>query len=146
MFFTPEHTGWSKTQVARTFLAGINPDVRFRAFNYDITTRFEDFVSALRRGNADESGPVNLVVCCVDNRTARLIVNEACHEINLPWICASVDSTTSLSGQIRYIKPGQNACMQCTETVETQRDDDVHANLPSSNSVIAGFTATTCLK
>jgi molybdopterin/thiamine biosynthesis adenylyltransferase len=147
MFYRPEHAGWSKTQVARNFLTDINPSVRFRSFNYDLCVRYDDFLTSLRRGSLDENAPVDLLVCCVDNRAARLAVNEACHELNIPWICAILDST-SLKGSIQVVVPGRTACMQCAsdqlEPIESP--DTMNISLPSSHAVFAGMLSNLCLK
>jgi len=144
LFFAPEHHAWSKTQVCRTALANANPDVRFRSFNYDISTRYDDFITSLRRGNLDESGPLDLVICCVDNKQARLAVNEACHELGIPWICVQMD-TTCLSGQVRYIAPGRTACVQCVGE-KSEKAPSVHANLPSTHAVLAGLAGTMAMQ
>jgi molybdopterin/thiamine biosynthesis adenylyltransferase len=43
---------------------------------------------------------VDLVLCCVDNHTARMAVNRASLETGLPWIESGV-SETAMSGHIQ---------------------------------------------
>jgi len=151
MVFRPEHIGWSKTQVARHYLGDVNPDVHFRSFSYDIHTRYEDFLVSLRHGSIDESSNVDVVICCVDNRDARLAVNQACHEVGVSWINVEV-SQTGMAATISRVLPGETACLQCGEdsssTSAPARGDEtaVHASLPSTDCVVAGLAANMALR
>lgn len=153
MFFRPDHLGWSKTQVCRHYLTDVNPDVHFRTFDYDITHRYEDFVISLRRANVDESSPVDLVIACTDNRFAALAINEACLELNVPWICAS-SHDHGLEAIVTYYSPGRNGCMQCPGDRDKDKDrafevvdpEGVHVALPSTDAIVAGLATNVALK
>lgn len=55
---------------------------------------------------------VDLVLCCVDNYTARITVNRACLRLGLPWLESGV-SEDALSGHVQHMLPGRTACYEC---------------------------------
>lgn len=88
MFFRPEHTGLSKVEASRHTLEEINPDVKFETYNYNITSveHFDHFLDRIRHGSLDGKRPVDVVLSCVDNYEARMTVNQACNELDQPWM------------------------------------------------------------
>lgn len=77
-----------------------------------------------RTGNKDNSGPVDLVLSCVDNFGARMTINtvsvcskktrldcllKACNELDQTWMESGV-SENAVSGHIQLIVPGRTAC------------------------------------
>jgi ubiquitin-like modifier-activating enzyme 5 len=80
-----------------------------------------------RSGALNREGPVDLVLCCVDNFEARMAVNtvcilmalmslcksflftQACNELGQPWIESGV-SENAVSGHIQVIIPGETSC------------------------------------
>nr|CAG4635493.1 EOG090X07G2 [Artemia franciscana] len=55
------------------------------------------------------SGPVDLVLSCVDNFEARMAINTACNELGQTWFESGV-SENAVSGHIQFICPGETAC------------------------------------
>ena len=83
-----------------------------------------------RTGNKENSGPVDLILSCVDNFGARMAINtvklvvfivencidlflssiyQACNELDQTWMESGV-SENAVSGHIQLIIPGQTAC------------------------------------
>merc|ERR1711988_694551 len=78
LFYRPEHVGLSKTQATKATLASVNPHVVVETYSLDVTAIDADslIVDKLRVRGVEAGDPVELVVSCVDNRDARLVVNE----------------------------------------------------------------------
>ncbi|AQK71163.1 Ubiquitin-activating enzyme E1 domain-containing protein 1 [Zea mays] len=89
LFFRPEQVGMTKTDAAVQTLSGINPDVVLESYSLNITTvkGFETFLASLKAQSSHErSTGVNLVLSCVDNYEARMVVNQACNELGQTWM------------------------------------------------------------
>lgn len=110
LFFTPDQAGLSKVAAAAATLNCINPDVQIETHNYNITTidNFQQFMDRIKNGGL-KSGPVDLVLSCVDNFEARMAINTACNELGQIWMESGV-SENAVSGHIQLIKPGRTAC------------------------------------
>lgn len=109
LFFRPEQVGQSKVAAAAATLGAVNPDADVEPHHYDITTvaNYADFLGRLTRGGRD--GPVDLVLSCVDNFEARMVINAACTELGLRWIESGV-SEDAVSGHVQTMTPGETAC------------------------------------
>ncbi|OMO71640.1 UBA/THIF-type NAD/FAD binding protein [Corchorus olitorius] len=91
LFFRPEQVGMTKTDAAVQTLSDINPDVVLESYTLNITTvqGFETFMSSLKNKTfcpSKEGSGVELVLSCVDNYEARMVVNQACNELNQTWM------------------------------------------------------------
>lgn len=53
----------------------------------------------------------NIVVGALDNREARVFVNQACAQVGRPWIDGGIDV---LNGIVRGFAPPESACYECT--------------------------------
>jgi ubiquitin-like modifier-activating enzyme 5 len=104
--------------------------------------------------NSLNNGPVDLVLCCVDNFEARIAVNRACNELNLNWFESGV-SENAISGHIQLIKPGETSCFECAPPLivaenideKTLKKDGVcAASLPTTMGIVAGFLVQNALK
>lgn len=67
-------------------------------------------------GNVFELGlgifkEMDIVICGLDNREARLFVNQSCWKVNRPWIDGAIEA---LSGVARMFVPPGGACYECT--------------------------------
>ncbi|KDR08388.1 ubiquitin-like modifier-activating enzyme 5 [Zootermopsis nevadensis] len=155
LFFQPHHKGLSKVEAAAKTLSSINPDVTLETNNYNITTldNFHDFMSRISHGSLT-SGPVDLVLSCVDNFEARMAINSACNELNLSWFESGV-SENAVSGHIQFIVPGETACFACAPPLivassideRTLKKDGVcAASLPTTMGIVAGFLVQNALK
>jgi molybdopterin/thiamine biosynthesis adenylyltransferase len=54
---------------------------------------------------------VDVVIAGLDNREARLFINQACWKVNTPWIDGAIEV---LMGVARVFVPGVGACYECT--------------------------------
>ncbi|XP_075442893.1 ubiquitin-like modifier-activating enzyme 5 isoform X2 [Ascaphus truei] len=156
LFFQPHQAGLSKVEAAEHTLRSINPDVQFEVHNYNITTidNFQHFMDRISKGGLTEGGPVDLVLCCVDNFEARLAINTACNELGQIWMESGV-SENAVSGHIQLIKPGETACFACAPPLVVaanidektlKRDGVCAASLPTTMGVVAGLLVQNVLK
>ncbi|XP_074326738.1 ubiquitin-like modifier-activating enzyme 5 isoform X1 [Apium graveolens] len=83
--------GMTKTDAAVQTLSDINPDGVLESYTLNITTvqGFETFMASLTNKtyspSKDGTG-VDLVLSCVDNYEARMVVNQACNELKQTWM------------------------------------------------------------
>lgn len=99
-------------------------------------------------------GPVSLILSCVDNYEARMTINQACNESNLPWMESGV-SETAVSGHIQFLLPGRTACFECAPPLivtsgisekTLKRDGVCAASLPTTMGLIAALLVQNTLK
>ncbi|KAI8529210.1 hypothetical protein RHMOL_Rhmol12G0206900 [Rhododendron molle] len=88
-----------------------------QSYTLNITTLqgFETFTSSLKNKTfcpSKEGSGVDLVLSCVDNYEARMVVNQACNEMNQTWMESGV-SEDAVSGHIQLLVPGETACFAC---------------------------------
>lgn len=154
LFFRPDQQGMSKVDAARATLAAINPDVELTPCCYDVTlpSNYDRFVHDLSTGNVWGDGSCDLLLCCVDNFTARMSVNEVCLQQGLPWMESGV-AENAVSGHIQLLLPGCTPCYQCcpplvvaTGLPEAKRVGVCAASLPTTMGIIAGFLSQNTLK
>lgn len=145
LFFRPEHVGLSKTQAAKASLASLNPLVTVETFSLDVTTHgSEEMISEKLRGCGVEPGdPVDLIVTCVDNRDARLVINEIRKELGVPWMDAS-QSPDGLTGSVQFIPDGAKA-LEFAADLQVG-DGQVLPSLSSVTSILAGFLCQNAMK
>jgi molybdopterin/thiamine biosynthesis adenylyltransferase len=103
VFFRKEHTGQSKATVAATAARELNPDCRVIPIHGDVLT---DIGLGLVR-------EVDLVICCVDNREARLWINRMCWKVNTPWIDGGIQE---INGVAKVFMPPEGSCYECVMT------------------------------
>ncbi|XP_009616972.1 ubiquitin-like modifier-activating enzyme 5 [Nicotiana tomentosiformis] len=159
LFFRPEQVGMTKTDAAVQTLSEINPDVVLESYTLNITTveGFDTFMSSLTnksfRPTKSGSG-VDLVLSCVDNYEARMVVNQACNELNQTWMESGV-SEDAVSGHIQLLIPGESACFACVPPLVVasgidertlKREGVCAASLPTTMGVVAGLLVQNTLK
>lgn len=162
LFFRPEQAGMTKTDAAVQTLVGINPDVNLESYTINITTvdGFKTFVESLTRDNkrkrntgGSKSG-VDLVLSCVDNYEARMVVNQACNELGQTWMESGV-SEDAVSGHIQLLIPGETACFACAPPLVVasgvdertlKREGVCAASLPTTMGIVAGLLVQNSLK
>ncbi|KAI3717818.1 hypothetical protein L1987_69673 [Smallanthus sonchifolius] len=114
--------GMTKTDAAVQTLSEINPDVVLESFTLNITTvqGFETFIASLTKKSfreEKEGTGVDLVLSCVDNYEARMVVNQACNELNQTWMESGfnlyLSRCVAVSGHIQLMIPGETACFAC---------------------------------
>jgi ubiquitin-like modifier-activating enzyme 5 len=156
LFFRPEQAGMTKVDAAKETLLDINPDVEFECYSYDITTveNFEKLYDRIQHGSLDGKSNVNLVLSCVDNYEARMSINQACNELNQPWMESGV-SENAVSGHISFLLPGRTACFQCTPPLivdsgisekTLKREGVCAASLPTTMGLVAALLVQNVLK
>eukprot|EP00514_Thraustochytrium_sp_LLF1b_P013618 CAMPEP_0184545108 /NCGR_PEP_ID=MMETSP0199_2-20130426/4076_1 /TAXON_ID=1112570 /ORGANISM="Thraustochytrium sp., Strain LLF1b" /LENGTH=860 /DNA_ID=CAMNT_0026939369 /DNA_START=49 /DNA_END=2631 /DNA_ORIENTATION=+ len=155
LFFRPEQAGMTKTQASEETLSSINPDVVFEQHTYDITSleHFDHFTERISNGGIAEGSAVDLVLSCVDNYAARMAINQACTELDQPWIESGV-SENAVSGHVQLMLPGRTACFACVPPLAVVEDSEVllnregvcAASLPTTMGVIAGMLGQNALK
>jgi ubiquitin-like modifier-activating enzyme 5 len=154
LFYRPTQQGMSKVEAAKATLGEINPDVDLQCCDFNITQteKWDTFVADLSRGNVWGDGPIDLLLCCVDNFQARLTVNQICLELNIPWMESGV-AENAVAGHIQLLLPGTTPCYQCcpplvvaTGMPEAKRDGVCAASLPTTMGIIAGFLSQNTLK
>lgn len=155
LFFRPQQAGQSKTDAARDTLIEINPDVEIESYCYNITSvdHFDHFQRCIATGGRT-GGPVDLVLSCVDNFSARMAINTACNELGQIWMESGV-SEDAVSGHIQVIRPGETACFACAPPLVVasgidertlKREGVCAASLPTTMGVIAGILVQNSLK
>lgn len=160
LFFRPEQVGMTKTDAAIQTLAEINPDVLLESYTLNITTvkGFEKFMESLinqvNESTRGRQSGVDLVLSCVDNYEARMVVNQACNELNQIWMESGV-SEDAVSGHIQLLIPGETACFACAPPLVVasgvdestlKRDGVCAASLPTTMGVVAGLLVQNTLK
>ncbi|GAB2213411.1 hypothetical protein Droror1_Dr00021453 [Drosera rotundifolia] len=159
LFFRPEQAGMTKTDAAVQTLSDINPDVVLESYTLNITTLqgFETFMSSLKNKKFSpekEGSGVDLVLSCVDNYEARMVVNQACNELNQTWMESGV-SEDAVSGHIQLLIPGETACFACVPPLVVasgidertlKREGVCAASLPTTMGVVAGLLVQNTLK
>ena len=102
---------------------------------------------------------MDLVICGLDNREARLFVNQSCWKVNRPWIDGAIEV---LNGVARMFIPPDGACYECTLNemdykLMNQRkscmllgiDDIIQGKIPTTptiSSIIAGIEVQEAVK
>lgn len=141
--------GKPKAQVAAQRAMELNPDVEAKAFVQNI---IDDVgLGVFRR--------MDVVLGGLDNREARLAINQACYHVNRPWIDGAIEA---LSGVARVFVPGQGPCYECTMTetdwmlinkrkscallTHEEMDQGKIPTTPTSSSIIAGIQVQEMLK
>jgi len=156
LFYQPHQAGLTKVEAAADTLRFINPDVIIEPYNMNITKveNFPLFMEKIRTGNKDNSGPVDLVLSCVDNFGARTTINTACNELDQTWMESGV-SENAVSGHIQLIVPGKTACFACAPPLilasnidesTLKREGVCAASLPTTMGIVAGFLVQNTLK
>jgi molybdopterin/thiamine biosynthesis adenylyltransferase len=155
LFFRPEQSGLSKVEAARNTLIDINPDVTFECYNYDITlsSNYDHFLGRISQGGVN-GGRLDLVLSCVDNYEARMTINQACNELDQPWMESGV-SEDACSGHIQFLLPGRTACFECTPPLivtsgvsekTLKREGVCAASLPTTMGLVAALLVQNVLK
>lgn len=149
VLFRAKDVGRYKAEVAAERAIEINPDVRAKAF---VSNIIDDVgLGVFRR--------MNVVLGGLDNREARLAINQSCYKVNKPWIDGAIEA---LNGFARVFIPGQGACYECTMTetdwmlinkrkscallTHEQMAEGKIPTTPTSSSVIAGIQVQELLK
>ncbi|MCR4593435.1 MAG: ThiF family adenylyltransferase [Clostridiales bacterium] len=149
VLYRRKDVGRYKAEVAAERAMEMNPDVKAKAF---IANIIDDVgLGVFRR--------VDVVLGGLDNREARLHINQSCYRVNKPWIDGAIEV---LNGFARVFIPGKGACYECTMTdvdwqlinkrkscaLLTQKEmaSGKIPTTPTSSSIIAGIQVQEMLK
>lgn len=132
VFFRAADEGRFKAQILAERAAEVNPDVHFTAVVGDV--RLSIGLAAF--------AAFDVVIGGLDNREARLFVNQACWKMSTPWVDGAIEG---LMGVARVFIPPETACYECTLS---ERDRELMAArrtcaLLSKSDMLAGKTPTT---
>ena len=103
VLFRSEDAGQAKALVAARVVREMNPDCRIDPIVGDVTT---DIGLGLVRD-------CDVIVCCVDNREARLWINRMCWKVGTPWIDGGIQE---INGVAKVFRPPDGACYECAMT------------------------------
>jgi molybdopterin/thiamine biosynthesis adenylyltransferase len=101
VFFRHEDEGRPKAEVVCERAAELNPDIRFVPVVGDVR----------RDLGLGDYADFDVVLGGLDNREARLHVNQACWKASTPWIDGAIEG---LMGVMRVFVPPDSACYECT--------------------------------
>lgn len=149
ILYRRKDVGRYKAEVAAERAMEINPDVKAKAF---ISNIIDDVgLGVFRR--------MDVVLGGLDNREARLAINQSCYKVDKPWIDGAIEA---LNGFARVFIPGHGACYECTMTetdwmlinkrkscallTHEQMSEGKIPTTPTSSSVIAGIQVQEMLK
>jgi adenylyltransferase/sulfurtransferase len=132
VLFREDDEGLPKAEVVARAARALNPDVRVVPIVGDVRTAF-----GLRM-----FAEVDLVLGGLDNREARLYVNQCCWKTSTPWIDGAIEG---LMGTMRVFVPPDSACYECTMGA---RDHELIAmrracSLLTREQMLAGKVPTT---
>jgi adenylyltransferase/sulfurtransferase len=108
VLFRARHNGQPKALVAAEMASEMNPDCRVIPLHGNVLT---DVGLGLVR-------EMDLVICCVDNREARLWINRMCWKTSTPWIDGGIQE---INGVAKVFVPPDGACYECTMTENDYR-------------------------
>jgi adenylyltransferase/sulfurtransferase len=149
VLFRAQDVGRFKAEVAAQRAREINPDIRAKAF---VSNIIDDVgLGVFRR--------MDVVLGGLDNREARLAINQACYRVNKPWVDGAIEA---LDGVARVFVPPDSACYECTMTetdwkminkrkscallTHAQMAEGKIPTTPTSSSIIAGVQVQEMLK
>ena len=149
VLYRAKDVGRYKAEVAAERAKEMNPDVKAKAFIANIID--DGGLGVFRR--------MNVVLGGLDNREARLSINQSCYKVDRPWIDGAIEA---LNGFARVFIPGQGACYECTMTetdwmlinkrkscallTHEQMASGKIPTTPTSSSIIAGIQGQEMLK
>ena len=141
MFYRPEQSGWNKTMACRHYCSELNPDTTFEVHNMNVAAEESQakFKETLQSGSIDRKQGVNMIVGCVDNMEARLLMEQMGGDLQIPYIDAVV-ADDAMSGCVQLIIPGRTGGLEASpiKSHMDKRPGSCPASLPTTDSIIAG--------
>ena len=124
--------GSPKAEVAARQAMALNPDIKVQPFVGNVVY---DLGLGAFRG-------MDVVIGGLDNREARLGINQACWKVNRPWIDGAIEV---LSGIARVFVPPDGPCYECTMNETDYRLLNLRRScaLLSRTEMLAGKVPTT---
>ncbi len=100
ILFRPDDNGRSKSVLAAQMIKEINEDISVNAISGDI--RWDVGLGIIRR--------MDVVIGGLDNRAARVALNQHCWATNVPWVDGALSEA---AGLVRVFTPPDGACYEC---------------------------------
>ena len=148
VLFREEDLGRSKSQTAAKRAKEINPDINIKYFDGSV---FELGIGYFKK--------MDIVICGLDNREARLFVNRSCRKAGIPWVDGAIEI---LNGIVRVFTPHSEVCYECTMTeldhrllnrrrscLMLKQEEIEHGKIPTTptiSSVVAGIQVQEAIK
>ena len=148
ILFREEDLGSCKSKTAAKRAKEINPDINIKYFEGSI---FELGVGCFKK--------MDIVICGLDNREARLYVNRACRKAGVTWVDGAIEI---LNGIVRLFSPDSDVCYECTMTeadhkllnrrrscLMLKQEDIEQGKIPTTptiSSIVAGFQVQEAIK
>src|SRR5579883_1596489 len=101
VLFRAEDGGQPKVEVAARRLRELNPDIQVIPIQGHIASDLG--LGVYRR--------MDVIIGCLDNRAARVAVNQACQNVQRTWIDGALDV---MGGLVRTFVPSDDVCYECT--------------------------------
>ena len=149
VLFRTKDRGRPKAVVAAEAARDLHPEINVQAVQGNITT-------ALGLGVFRDA---DVVIGCLDNREARLWVNQCCWKVKTPWIDAGIQE---INGVMKVFVPPDSSCYECGMTDNDyrlinlryscpllKRDDILSGKVPTAptiSSILAGMQTQEALK
>ncbi len=132
VLFRTSNEGMKKAYAAAQMVKEINPDCRIEWLDSNVV--FDLGLGVYRWAD--------LVIGGLDNREARLAINQACWKVGTPWIDGAIEV---LFGVARVFIPPDSACYECTmnETDYKLLNMRRSCALLTRNDMVAGKVPTT---
>jgi adenylyltransferase/sulfurtransferase len=130
VLFRASDRGRLKAEVAARAVTELNADVEARWAVGDLALNLG--LGVVRR--------MDVVIGCLDNREARLMLNRACWKVDRPWVDAGIGQ---LNGQVRVFRPGHGACYECGISENDYRQIATPCNALASRYAAEGRVPTT---
>jgi molybdopterin/thiamine biosynthesis adenylyltransferase len=148
VLFRKEDEGKSKAETVCKRAREINDEINIKYFDGNV---FELGLGVFKE--------MDMIICGLDNREARLFVNQSCWKVNRPWIDGAIEV---LNGVARMFIPPDGVCYECTMSELDYKlmnkrksclmlglDDIQQGKIPTTptiSSVIAGVQAQEAIK
>jgi molybdopterin/thiamine biosynthesis adenylyltransferase len=148
VLFRKDDEGKSKAKTLCSRAKEINDELNIKYFDGNV---FELGLGIFKN--------MDLVICGLDNREARLFVNQSCWKVNRPWIDGAIEI---LNGIARMFIPPDGSCYECTLNEVDYKlmnkrkscmllglDDIIQGKIPTTptvSSVIAGIEVQEAVK
>ncbi len=128
VLFRPEDEGKSKSKAAAEMVNRINPDCSVQWLDANVES---DLGLGVYKW-------ADLVIGGLDNREARVVINQSCWKVNTPWIDGAI---LDLFGVARVFIPPDSACYECTMNDLDRRQ--LKNKFPCRWKVVGGKVPTT---
>lgn len=132
ILYREENEGACKAEIAAAAVTSINPDCRTAWLQADVN--YGVGLGLFRWADVVLGG--------LDNREARLAINQACWKVGTPWIDGAIEA---LFGIARVFVPPDGACYECTMNDNDYRLLNLRksCSLLTRNEMVSGKVPTT---